>query len=239
MKKIILLLLLLPFTSFAQEKDYSSNSISFSIGRVHEDGLLAFRHPSIGIGYEKKLNKWFSLQIRLVSLFRSGGDVKFLDRLDNPAVGQIRPGSTSPFITQDDIDSFSDQGLKDIGELNFYKSISLPLNVGIKFTPLRFKQFAFNMYAGPSLVFQNSNSDLEFFSGLADVSLSNGDEISTELTLYSETHFRNFYLSESLGAGIEYQIKLFSIECYFGENSTLINRGINTWDLSLKLKFTL
>ena len=217
------------------------NILELSIGQGFIDGLIRSPTPTIGIGYERKLNKYFSVYARLHTFYRRGRDIENFTVLGTPSIGSIEPESQSQFITQDDIDAHINLGLKDQDDLNTFKAFSVPLVFGIKITPLRYKNNALNLYAGLLIMYENrTNTSVEYLVGQADITLISGEIITSEFTLISEIYHRHIVAAESLGIGYEYQFEKLGLELYFGENNLFGPANASTvWDLSLKLKLKL
>jgi hypothetical protein len=232
MKNIIFIYVLILCPIYSQ----GQHNLNLSIGQGFEDGLLHYPTPTIGIGYERELNKYFSAYTRLHTFYRRDRDVESLS-VRGPSIGSIEPASQSQFITQDDIEKYRNLGLKDIGNLKTFKALSIPWVLGVKFTPLRYKNNSLNLYAGLLIMYESRNALVEFFAGQADITLSDGEMISSEFTLISEIYFRHIVAAESLGIGYEYQFENLGLEIYFGENSVFGPAASSSvWDLSLRIK---
>ena len=191
----------------------------------------------MGLGYERKINKYFGAYGRLSTFYRRTPITHFLDG-DRPSVGRITKNSNSPFLTQEDYEATRNLGIKDLPSSYSYKALSVPLSIGLKFTALRFKRHSLNIYGAIVGMYENKNYFIEHLSG--PVQTINSDDVSDEylLTLISETNWRNFTLGENIGLSYEVAFNNFAVEIYASEKNIILaaNNASIIYDVSLRVK---
>lgn len=247
-KVILLLMIVCSFQLLvAQPTGEGKHSVRFSMGLGYEDGLILIRTvPTIGIGYDYQLSKYFSVSANLLSHYRSMPDSYFNQDIN----GQLIFDVSAPNIVFEDITGstqpVSGRGLIPIDPTFTIKSLSLPLDVGITFHPINTKRHLLGIGLGMTMTYSSYNWWRDYLP-VSRLVLEDGtviDQYDLVVSLNTEFHsittgistklLYAYKLNEKYQLGIRvgnYEVFDFGLDAFRG--------GLAVWDSSLVFTFKL
>jgi|GEM_PF-2984899 len=233
----LLLILCVQRNGLLAQKYNNSNSLTLSIGQGFDDGLISVsKIPTIGVGYERQFNRYFSFYSRSLFYYRRSskvsGQVLGIQLLDEASTF-----STHPFADKELIEDNLNRGLQDFSVTYSQKKLSIPLSFGVIFSPLRIKQHSLNLHLGGMIMFESFNFAKDLYSTLT-LTTSDGVEYSERYYIPTDTYFRHVILNHTIGVSYEFKFEVSSLALYFGEeNGTGPAGSSHIFDLSIIYKY--
>ncbi|MBK7096040.1 MAG: hypothetical protein IPH57_13700 [Saprospiraceae bacterium] len=236
MKTFILLLFLvlsLPRDAIAQELSNKNQYLSLSLGQGYDDGIVSLTHlPTIGLGFEKELNRFFSINFRLFSFYRSQPDSYFIeDSQGRPIIDIIVETAFGPIITQSDKEKITNIGIKDLDADWTVKMFNLPMIVGINFFPVSASSHQIGLNLGFGLNYSSYNWPRDFHT-IKKLELNDGS-IYQDLYLSQDTEFKTIEPIDCLGIMYEYKLKNLKIGIRFGSYGLFYSKNIVVWESAI------
>lgn len=245
MKKKLFILILVFCTTFilsAQEKAvpkiFYKNQLIFTVGLPYSDGLISInKNPTLGIAYERRINRWFSLAAHVMSSYQNDADFYVVsNNPDFPVIDKYR-GSASPFLTAGEVKKLSTSGIMQLDPSYNLKYWSVPMDIGVTLYPLSTKHHRIGVNTGLALTYETHTFWKDFASGT--FTLPNGTEQNVLMSVPVEfrnispgftfkLHYQYLFQQSSFGVRIaNYNVELSSV---FNPNG-----GANEalWDTSI------
>ncbi len=245
MKKFFLLLIALLIFILglnAQAKKYKNDYLHLSIGLGYIDGIIKLNnYPIIGIGYEKEINKFLSINFRLSSYYRRSVDSYYTDDANgHPIIDIIVENAWGPFITEADIEKIKNTGIKDVGlrtDLTI-KEFNMPFIASLVIYPLRYRGHRLGLLIGGGVSY-NSLNYFKDYDPISKIKLSNNDDFQ-DVQLSQQTEFRNIGLIDSQVLIYEFRLEDFKVGARFGVSGYHWGwKNSLHWDLSVCLSLKL
>ena len=245
MKKIIFVItFILTFTlnTFSQTKDSKIDYLTLSIGQGYGDGIIWLNwYPTLGIGYERELNRFFSVDFQIYSYYRAFKDYYFLtdDGSGHPIFDIIIENAYGPFITQEDLDKIKNVGIKDLDASLIIKEFSLPVTLDLNFTPILFKGHSLGITGGIGFCYSTNNYSKDYFP-IKKLTLNDGS-VYEYIQLSLGTEFRSIDpFIEHIALFYEFKLDDYKFGFKFGEYGyNFGNYGSYNWDSSIYFKLKL
>lgn len=230
--------------SFGQTKPIIStekkNQFRISFGLGYEDGLIFLEKnaiPTFGMGYERRLNKHFSLAAHNLLYYRAFSDFDVAGRaIDFPSIDKFR-GSSSPFLTQLEKDKLDKSGIFPLNPKQTLKFFSLSSDLGLTFYPLSTRHHRIGINAAYSLTYESHNWWKDMSSGI--LTLEDGSQ--KQITLAIPVEYRN--LSSGIGVKLtyDYSFKDYLVGFRWGNYNVffpdLFDLNEVVWDTSIYFGF--
>jgi hypothetical protein len=157
------------------------------------------RNPTIGIGYERRLSKWFSIASHLSSFYQNYSDSYFLSNFPDRPIIDIYRGSLSPFMNEQQQKALERKGISSLPNQYFIKTWAVPIDIGVTIYPLHHTHHQLGVNLGFSMTYENRNYWKDYITGV--LILKDGKEQPILLSI--PTEFRNF--SPGFTTKIKYQ----------------------------------
>lgn len=239
--RLSFLLCLVPLLALhAQFADGDSrHQVRISTGIAFDDALLfTMQAPTIGIGYEYRLSKRWGAAAHLLSYYRDIGWSGTVTAGRATAADLIIEGLSGPFITQMDLDAIASTGIRKIraGNGNMTKFMSIPIDVGLNFYPLRGKRHQLGINGAISATYESYNLDSGAFPAILE--FENG-AIYRDIFFVVHKEFRHWVLGLSVKLFYEYHFKRYAVGLRAGNYNVLdlssdaLGRGWPIWESSL------
>jgi hypothetical protein len=213
-----------------------SKQLGITLGNGYEDGWVSLtKLPTIGIVYSQSIHQRISIRLGITSFYRSMPDSYLYDDNNGNFVANIIVrDSESPFISDDVREKITMVGIKDLNASFTIKSLSVPLDIGIMFIPLRYKKHHLGIFAGASLSFESQNWWRDYYP--ADLTLKDGTVYKSSF-LALNTEFRSLTPGECLKIEYGYQFNRSTIALNISENNVLLFHpgAISFYNISIGL----
>ncbi len=183
----------------------SNNAIFFTLGQGYEDGMISItRMPTIGLGYERKLNEYFSAYIRIFTFYRtsSNDDKNYLNTLNAQLIGTNSSSKNKGII-----------GLKDINER--IKILSVPLTLGIRFEFVEFSHHSFSLHAGWTIAYESFGWWKDYLP--VDIYTEEGHVGSETYYVSIPTEHRHIVMGCAIGLSYQYTFPHSALTLFFGD----------------------
>lgn len=189
------------------------NQIKISVGLSYLDGLsfLGPKIPSLGLSYERMLNKRLSASISLFSSYKHATDV-FYDNhtpgFRNIAVSAVN--ITGPFVSEADEKEVSGLGIHHLDPTQSIKIFKLPIDVGINYYPINTLRHRLGLGLSFAMTYESHNFFRNLYGGDISFKLDDGTELSEindNIFFSMETEFRNFSPGAVLKLCYEFHFK--------------------------------
>lgn len=188
----VILLLLYSRIIYSQEQN-KKHSVNFISGVVLVDGFTYSKSvPTLGLGYEYKLSKLFSISVNLMSVYKTLQDPTLI--LNTNSFNIITRKTNSLFISQEIKDRITNIGIKDISSENTVKFLYLPLGLSLNFQPIKFGKSNLGFCIGSTAKFGSYKASRDQFS--IDITLNDGTKYEN-LNFKQEIEFRNLIIGSS------------------------------------------
>jgi hypothetical protein len=236
---LFLLLFILAFLteSIAQNQSNKNQYLSLSLGQGYDDGIISLtRLPTIGFGYEKELNRFLSLNIRMFSFYRKQPDGHFISDFAGrlPIMDVIAENAWGPFITQADKDKIKNVGVKDFDPSWTVKMLSLPVILGANIYPLNYMNHKLGINLGLGLSYSSYNYSKDFYP-VKQITLNDGS-VYRDLYLSMGTEFKNLDFIESIVLLYEYRSKNIKFGFRFGSYGRYFGGGgMSIWEAAVNI----
>jgi hypothetical protein len=245
MKKLTPLFIILIITqSFivAQGKQQKNGYLYLGIGQGYVDGInWVSAFPTISLGYEKEMNKYFSINFHLNSYYCTFGDSYFTDDANgHPIMDILVENAWGPFITDKEKEKIKNVGIKDLSSENFtIKQYSLPAILNLNFNAIRYKNHNLGLGLGGGFSYSIYNWWKDYFP-IKKITLNDGS-IYENVQLSQGTEFRNIDpFLEYISIFYEYKSKKFNLGLKFGAYGLYLgNYGAYHYDSSIYFKLKL
>ncbi len=245
MKKLFLILIIF-VTSLcklgAQSKEHKDEYLYLSLGQGYIDGLIWLNwFPTIGIGYEKEINRFYSVNFHIYSYLREYPDSYFTDDANgHPIMDIIVEDAWGPFVTAADKNKIKSVGIKDIDPRLTIKEFSLPVTLNLNFNAIRFWGHNLGIIGGIGFCYSTNNYSKDYFP-IKRITLNDGTEY-VDVQLSMQTEFRSFDpFLEHIALFYEFKSKNFKLGFKFGEYGYYFGNieGAYSWDSSVFIKLKL
>jgi hypothetical protein len=234
--KLLIALNLLIFSEFCYSQLNNERHLGILIGNGYEDGWVKLtKLPTIGILYNHKISRYFAIRVGITSFYRTMPDSYLYDDANGNLVANlIVRDSRSPFITDSDRDRITRVGIKDLNSSFTLKMLSVPIDFGIMFYPIRYRNHRIGAFVGGSLSFESQNFWRDYYPG--DITLKDGTKYKSSF-LALNTEFRSLTPGECLKLEYMYYFKRFQVALTASENNVLISHAgsINFYNVSIGL----
>jgi hypothetical protein len=226
MKKTILLPLcvLLALSAAAQTPDTPKklNRFKVSIGPGFADGLIFIKRspPAFGIGYERILNRRFSLAAHMLTYYHSEPDAYILGLNEQPVVNKFR-GSNSPFFKPEEKEKLAGSGLWPKDPAYFVKFLVAPFDAGFVFYPLNRNGHRFGINTAFAVTYETHSWYKSQLSGT--LTLKDGKQ--TDITLSIPVEYRDLSAGMSLKLSYDYAFR----NCFLGGRIGNYNVLLSDW----------
>jgi len=216
----------------------NKNLIRASIGLGYDDGLIYLpAPPTLGISYERKINKRFSFAAHLLWYYRNFSNTFFIRHNDFPVIDGF-DFSESPFFTGEQIEALNESGTYQFLDLrNTLKYMSIPFDVGLSFYPIRKEHHSLGINLAYSLTYENINHP----SDLIPMTFTQENGTSFDITFTGITEIRNLSQGASLKLFYEYHFNDYLVGARVGNYNFIsvnwfpINQTV--WETSLYFGF--
>ncbi len=245
----IFLFTVLHISSFGQELiGKPKNSLKFSLGVGYDDGLTLLRTvPALGFGYERMLNKRFSVASHIFSFYRTMPDSYFDRDLNGRFLIDLKArGASQPFFSPEE-EALITRGVIPLDSRNTVKKLSLPVDIGIIYYPINSKRHSLGVNFALCMTYTSHNWWRDYYS-IFSLVLEDGTEatpLSNDLMLSLNSEFHSFTPQLSLKLIYEYKFKNFgtgfriSNYGYVDMGLDFFSRTLTIWDTSLFLTLKL
>ena len=203
--------ILLSFTKtlVSQENPNYKHLIRASIGLGYDDGLIYLKSPPVlGIAYEYKLSKRFSLATHFLWYYRTMSG--FVGATYNGLANiELFEGTQSPLVNRAEKIALEESGIVQLSDYErFLKWTSIPIDLGLSFYPIRSSKHNLGINFAYSLTYENINWYRDLYSGGRFIGEDGSDysiafaynkEIRNisqgfSLKLFYEYHFKDYLL---------------------------------------------
>jgi hypothetical protein len=223
-------------TSAQNLGEYKYKKLGITIGNGYEDGWLSLtKLPTIGMVYAQGFHKRFSVRLGITSFYRTMPDsYLYDDNNGNLITNIIVRDSKSPFISDKDREKITNVGIKDLNSSFTIKILSVPLDLGVMFTPIQYKRQQLGVFVGASLTFESQNWWRDYYP--ADLTLKDGTVYKSSF-LALNTEFRSLTPGECLKVEYGYQFNRSTIALNISENNVLLSHpgAISFYNISIGL----
>jgi hypothetical protein len=175
------------------QESINRHSILFHTGLALDDGFVYTNNnlPTIGLGYSYKLNKTFSIDASLFSVYKKLGDPTVFGW---EAFNIITRNSNSLFISQADRDKITNVGIKDLNSDGHVKFLHVPLSVSLNIHPLRIGRSTLGFAIGATATYGSYKASRDEFT--MNITLKDGT-VYENLTFKQEIESRNLVIGGS------------------------------------------
>jgi hypothetical protein len=236
-KQLLTLLFLFSlYGTLTAQNPPSRHSILFSLGQGYEDGLIRVtRIPTIGLGYEYRINRFFDASIYGFTYYRDYADFITAGSQSN-LLNSVFPGNQSAFFTQEQLDAIQDVGIKNVNPGGSINLFSVPISMGITFYPLQFRRSRLGMFVGGCAMYETFNLGSE--NAIFNVTLNDGT-VYELANVVKQAEFRHWSFGDALRLRYDLSLKNTSFGLQFGANNYYFsaNNSSIVWQFAAYAKF--
>lgn len=223
----------------SQSEDNKNQYLYISAGQGFVDGIIWLNwFPTIGIGYEMELNRFFGLNLNVYSYYRKYPDSYFTDDANGyPIMDIIVENAWGPFITEEDRKKIQNVGIKDFDPGWTIKEYSLPVTLNLNFNVIKYRGHNLGVTGGIGFCYVNTNYSKDF-APVMKITLNDNSVYEVDVVLSQGTEFRSIDpFSEHLALYYEYKTTDYKFGIKFGNYGYFYgNYGAYNWDSSFYIK---